>query len=670
MSCFFYNNFNFFFYNNLNKINTSIHTLLNTFKKMACTFEDYAQALTIFSATLSGQMLGNPKLLSSDNEFFIPEINNVEIVECTNKNLSSTHQVVYPIETSSASGHRIKQNYISFTLPPIYASKISDRVGYCNTPGPNLISQFELKSANQASEILAGCAIEIGLKKILGIGYERFAQTHLGGIDGPNQKVELCYDYDDSPNALNIIKPAIQILLPIPLHLFRNKEKFTPRICRNTPISIVIVAKKLIQIINHNKQMKIQEPPSFELKILNQTLEHDDFFKQMFECIPTDGVNDKFLVMDKFLNFQTKDVTNKDTRIVLKSVPTTEFWIKLYDNTKAKGDLYLASTNEEARQRYWESLIKISKLNISASGSIELNKLLFINTSPSGEPISKDWNMFHIVDESDNSFILNYNLPSSRISQTIIKSTIPWKIYPDEFYIDLATWSPTNLMSFSNPFFYSNIEFNVVPYDEHNPNHKVDKEVYVMVGPFKVEAVPHGLFKFVGTDSKIYIFEGITNIKKNRKTNDFTFDVTVSETIAPITNTASVFAEQKFLNLTIDYCTSYDLSGKHKIKCDYYTIEGTNGETKIHCEEILLNRNKNDSPFKYLYDDYQIHVKYNYSRIDKDTCGFRHIGCQKWINLKPNLVEEELMWDKIPFKLNIIKDSSFLSIGIVQETLR
>ena len=70
-----------------------------------------------------------------------------------------------------------------------------------------------------------------------------------------------------------------------------------------------------------------------------------------------------------------------------------------------------------------------------------------------------------------------------------------------------------------------------------------------------------------------------------------------------------------------------------------------------------------------MYDDYQIHVKYNYSRIDKDTCGFRHIGCQKWINLKPNLVEEELMWDKIPFKLNIIKDSSFLSIGIVQETL-
>ena len=637
----------------------------------ACSYEDYALALTIFSATLSGQNLSQPKLLSSDNDFYIPERNLTENVENIDNNLSSTHQVTFPLISGSVAGHRIKQNFITTKLPRIVATKCSDSVGYCSMPGLEMFQQFEVKHNAQATEIISACLKEISMHKILGDGFSVWAEENFGGINGCNQQIETCQDWDDTPNAVNVLKQEITILIPTPAHIFRNKEKFTPTICRRSQISVTLVGKKLVQILNYNKQMKIQEPPGFEIKIYNSILEHDDYFADKFVCIPSENELDKFFVVDKFLTFQQKDVQNKDTRVMLKPVPTTELWIKLYDNTKSKGSLFLAATNEDARCRYWESMLKAGKLNISALGAIELNKLLFVNSTPgTKEDTSKDWHMYHIVEEKDTQFTLDYNLASSRKSQTVIKSNIPFTIYPDEFYLDLATWSPTNLMGFAQPFLFSQVELYCELYDEYEPKHKIDKENYVLVGGRKIDYVPNGLLRFIGTDNRLYVLVGVRNLKKNRKTDDFTYDVIVSDSISSITNTASVFAEAKFINLTREYCAFYDLSCTHPIRISDYVIEGPNGEIKKNALEIKLDRNKIDNITNYPYMDYQIHIKYDYTRDGKETCGFKHIGCERWGNLRPTVMEEDLVWDKNPYKLSVVKDPSFLSIAIAQETLR
>lgn len=592
------------------------------------------------------------KTLNESQTRFIPTTTKLVSIQHNGVLNDRSHCQVEVTSENTGAGQKIKCTIANFKIPAIRSTSAHSKAAYCDYPGINILRSIETFVSKTQTESLDSNAILIALKNMLGEGFEKWAKEKLGGCKGSLQKTHTATEGE-------IILPELQILLPLPIHLFRNVQMIEPMRCSKINIRIDITANKLESIISRSN-LDIENndiPIEFTNVVINPAIIEP-------QC------NTSPLIVDSVLVSNTYNMNNGNAINFNGNLATTELFVNVFDNTSASPNAkYLSNNTYDGFKAFWDAHIKFSIKEISNCGAIEFNSCMFFDVQK--QTFDKSCKLYSIIDCQDNQFTINYSIGNNSLCQILIKSTIPFKLFPKNIFLDLETFpvGEVQALSFLEPKHFSNITLSIVPFNPYE--HIVEEN-----GHFAIynatkgnEGVARalskgGLFEFTGEDRKKYVFQSTTDIFYSKQTDLKTISILIN-TPVPAKNSMNSFVAKKLWKLNRPHWGYWDLNGEYPIRIKQYSTEvgsGAFSTQNVNSVAMELGRGALFSNW-YNFEDVPLHINSCYENHGSISLG-------KISKITPMIDYPELKWSDIKVYVSTIKPADWGIFAIVQNAIR
>jgi hypothetical protein len=593
--------------------------------------------LDVVSSTYAGNFSHKPNLLSARDGTCINEKSNY-ISLSVKQDFATGSPFVFNLDltefksTTNISG--IVMPFVAFTLPAIKAQSHSDKLAYCDLPGLQIFESVDLLINGSATESLNFPMLNKAIKDMLKTdeNYLKHSKLYFGGFKGPNQ------EFNSYAEPQTDIKEPIKCFVPLPFHLFRNEEIFSNVMSEKSEIKICLTLKSYCNILNYNVHCAIALP-SVQLSMLATVyLATTSINPKIFNLLPqVDSKNET--------PYFVRDI--QQWRSHLKSAGTefgfslsndnaiSEYYLSISNEIMFKNQVYLGPTNESAREMYWASMLKHSYDTEKHPYAINLKTCSFANNSKAPE--------YSIIKKDEYSFILKYQLGSGLENETVISFSIKLSDFPETFCLDLDTMKLSHPESiFLRPYYFSNVNFKIKPFDMYNEIHLEEPNSSTQ----NIANLPHGIFSFDSNNIK-YAFEGVNMLKKSSNLNELLYDISASMPVVNVISSAKPFTSSKFVFINRPFWRFYDLSGKHEIKIEEYSVSTIESKKIVKDWQNIIIDKQLQNNCNYNCDEFQLHKIYYYQRNHKKTNAF--FFSEIVTNISVKLEEVNFKFNNLPF---------------------
>ncbi len=563
----------------------------------------------LVAACFSGSKFEKPKILSGLNETFVPEASVYFKNGLGNLDLIQNGVVVQKLEFNGADQPDINcldLIYVSFTLPPILALSQSEKAGYCDLPAVNLFKSIKLSIGNASTESFTPLSLDLALREHFKEKYHFLANNWLGGVNGPNQIISACKNFSETSGAQNIIKKSFKCILPLPFHIFRNKN-FKVKL-NNQPISISLTMDSYATIINHNRLFTVPSNPTITVDFYCQAVTSDEsIFNNMPHVTPL--ANETYIEADESYSVicDNKATLQPDLKINLSSIPTTKYWAQIGSTKLSKKELRFGESTEKAKQNFFAAMLKIKPPNSDIDGLIELNKIAFTKCSTSVNLNPQNHGDFKLEKINEKSFIIKWTTAARQESHELLFTFgIELTCFPDDFCIDLFNYKSTSHLNLKFEYF-SMVNFEFEKHNKYNFLHR--ENVNEIPG---LNDVPNYYFSFTTASNVKYVFTEVNSIQKSPHVSQNLIDIAAGMPIV-ITdqrNPFSLAAWKGHVLFSKPNWPYYDLDGKIPIRVNNTKI----GEKTFSSDIIELEKTINDSSQFNLFENFQLSNKLSFKK--------------------------------------------------------
>jgi hypothetical protein len=594
--------------------------------------------LDVVSSTYAGNFSHKPNLLSARDGTYINEKSNY-IELCVKQDFASGNPFVFTLKLedfkNSTNISGIVMPFVAFTLPAIKAQSYSDKLAYCDLPGLQIFETVDIIINGSPTESLNFLMLNKAIKDMLKTdeNYLKHSMLYFGGLKGSNQ------EFNSYAEPQTDIKGPIKCLVPLPFHLFRNEEIFSNVMSEKSEIKICLNLKNYCNIMNYNKHCAIALA-STQLSMLTTVyLSTTSINPKIFNMLPqVDLKNETPYFVRDIQQFRSHLKKSTDIEFSLSNEDAiSEYYMSTSFEPMFKNYVFLGSTNESAREMYWASMLKHSYIKEKQPYAIVLKTCLFVNNNDKNSDYS-------IIQKDEYSFILKYQLGSGLENETVISFSIKLSDFPETFCLDLETMKTVHPEAvFLRPYYFSNVNFIIKPFDKYNEIHLEEPNS----SDQNITNLHHGIFSFISNNIK-YAFEGVNMLRKSKNLNELLYDISASISVTTVISNADALISNKFIFINRPFWRFYDLSGKHEIKIEEYSMnrkESTKEITKDWQDIILDKQLQNNC--NYNCDDFQMHKIYYFQRNHKKTNGFYFSKTVTTISVK--LEEVNFIFNNLPF---------------------
>lgn len=600
---------------------------------------------------------------------YIPYLRTINKLNVPSTDYSDKKNVTVPYFTSKSliTDHIV----IADNFAPQYASKMSDKMCYCDYPAINQFKSIDLKVGNAQIETITPQICIKRLREMFEDNWEFVVNTCLGGSQETNHKNQVYEGYslkgafNKSDLKKNVIKPGYRWYFPIPASLFSGRDKFKYYLSINSMCEFSLNFASIKTWISYS--------PDFIPQDLSGTLDvyvlgaNPNEYKTYFNNLPhiTDNSNENYYVNDIYDEFnEKKQPLNQDLKILLRQGPTKEIRVYYTNSEFCSGYRFFGITVREAAENFIASHIMHTDTNTSAN-TVNLATGLF----PNGTAINGLWTVHNW---GGNSFVLKYRKNNSTVYGITITCTTPWAAIGN-LYLDLDTYANDARVSRPQLLYFESINLDVRPYDRENIsfNNMEDTEITSQGSVLLV----NGLYTYKpGNDGfNTMAFWGVNNISQSLQVDDILYDFALSQPVTNSPNTAHLCVTKKQLFLNKPFFNYNDLDMKSKIRTDALYFEKITGGQEMFTPDILLlsrdlrkkrYRTDPDENINFSWTDYKNNI---------DTDGYMDIQTEQYQYVTVKWMPEPLIFDGQEISDTMkerITQNKQASVTIVQEMIR
>ena len=508
--------------------------------------EFLANDLNVVTSCFLGSKFEKPKVLSSLNETFVPETSTVFKLDKELK-VNYTSGGSYIIDFNSLKDiptfNSLELIYVAFEFPALIANCGTAMAGYCDLPALYIFKNIKISFGNQVTESLNPLTLNLALQEHFKDKYSYVANKWLGGENGPNQEISTCEMFRrnvDETNVdckQNVIKERLKCLLPLPFHIFRNKN-FKNKMCTQN-IVISFLLNQFQSVINHNAPFVIPQDMNdsmFSFDFYCQSIASNEF---VFNNLPhiTPIFNEAYIESDEVfnMNIENKVIATADLKLTLNQWPTTRYLAQITPAHFVKKALYCGETNEKAVKNYWAAMFKIKPPDTDSDGLLQLNSLTFTKKNNKDTNLSSHGEYKVKLHSAKSFLIIYYSSNRQETFETLISFSIEMNLFPDHFYMDLFHHKCPPAIFFLKPEFFSRINFEFEEFDPYNILHNEDLALFQGEG---ITNVRNFYFSIKAKDTKKYVFKEVNSIQKSLFVNENLIRVAASTPVH--------FTEQSF----------------------------------------------------------------------------------------------------------------------------
>ena len=586
------------------------------------------------STTMRGREIGKVIDLTTDRNTYIPMNPQFYPIPQIN-NQMNVQQSSVTVSINQCSGSKISYVLVSFVLPAQYAGTMSDAIAYDSFPGLAAIASVEVYISDYAqTERLVPATIRDRIITHYGIEWFNSRGTDmLGGSrqnGSENQQMRTYKKYSNHYNLAdknqNLLMPALQIDIPIPIHLLMNPEMYIFDLCSNMSIDLKVAFNPASSLFDRTNTEMLLTPLSGELNLWAEGLspvEEQFTFNLLPYAIGNKSAQDDYYFKDQTVeSWVTKQTFNTLTAISLKPRLTKEIRAFAYPSVWTAGRTFFGSRCDDATANFCAAHIQNSFMESSKDFTVCLSSGMFM-----GEKLS--YASIFIHDHSATSITLRYARANVIDNQDlIITTTIPWNDL-GLLYLNLnACLSSSPPIETFGPCLFALRTFNLnfVEYDPQDPYHgDVDPRVqigttiklvngyYVIDGrSYNSATIP----ALVVDANKRFALLNITNVEVNTNVLSFqSWKLCISEPIVE-PNYFNSFVVKKFVILNRRDNVYLTLDDETRLEVESVTYDDTQTKT-INKKELQFGYSLNElahpwSPtifFDYSYKRYENGVK-------------------------------------------------------------
>jgi hypothetical protein len=426
--------------------------------------------------------------ITIDNDVYIPVKRNIIGYELQSTEINSA-QKSCTLKLDKTDGYKWGNVFLEYILPAQYARKPHDAMHYDSLPGINCIRSITV-SFNEV--ILETLTPQIIIKRLLDhFGLELFleyAEKWWGGYKtdkhcSPNQKLHgILNNYFDAEKLeSNVILEQVNVILPLPISLLMDNEKFCFDNAAGSPLKININFRDSEQFITYTKHTILQKM-STKVSVIIECLNPNEV-GNYFNNLP-------YVNPDKDYYFKNSYYTELNAKLMCSlnefKLPiamdiTNQLNVYVYDNL-FEHQLLFGSTVLEATSNWIASLFSPFETQRSSNMVINLNTGCFENNEvdPTLQFNPKACSQVTITQYTNNSITLKWK-KSSKFSNTLkITCDSRWKDI-GSFYLDLnayTTLMPSNSVC-PQLFHLTSFNLKIVPFEQSELNLKQKKQMFI-----------------------------------------------------------------------------------------------------------------------------------------------------------------------------------------------
>ena len=596
--------------------------------------------LNVVTSCFSGSNFKKPQILSALNQTFVPENSVIFKIEQP-FNLPPSNQTSCEIDfinmKYAPQFNSLEMIYFIIQFPEIVAGNGTDMIGYCDIPAVNLIKSIKITFGSHTTETLNAFALNLALKEYFKEKYDYVAQNWLGGIKGPNQTISMCEKYRSPATNIeekqNIIKNGFRCILPLPFHVFRNKN-FKKKLCQQK-LGLQLTINPLSMCIKNNSTflMKPLEEHTFSLNIYCQGITSNEVIFNNMSHITTATTNETYIEPDEVYSIISDNKAFEsinECKVLLNSHPTTQYCVQLSTSFFSKKDTYLGETTEMAIKTFWGAMLKSRILESDIGGLIMLNPeisnapLEFTKSSKSNSSSSTPSNAFGnylVKRRDDKSIIIEYTSNNCKY-ETLISFNIELAKFPASFCLDLFHYTvgkPEHF--FLKPEYFSRVNFEFEEYDAYNNLHEENFNTFIIEGIYDVRNYYFSFFekKILNQTPKKYVFKEVNFVQKSLIVNQNQIELAASMPVSLVVRRQPLSPVD--IKSSISMCKPnwpfYNLEGTLPIKTNGYKI----GNDEYPCETIEFEKRIKDRP-QSIFTNCQMSTKFSFENSQMQTLGF------------------------------------------------
>lgn len=549
---------------------------------------------------------------------YIPYLRTVNKLNVASSDYSDKKNVTIPYFTTKCVS--TESFFICDNFTPQYASRMSDKMCYCDYPAINQFRQIEVKVNNHQIETITPLIAINRLREIFVDNWTYITNNLLGGsseTNHRNQKLEgfsLKGNFNKSDLKQNIIKPAYRWFLPIPASIFTNKDKFKFNLALNSMVEFGLNFASIKTWITNTPDFVPQEVSgTLDVYVVGANPnEYAIYFNNLPHVMKNPTEN--YYVNDVYDEFSDKrQPHNVEQKVLLRQGPTKEMRIYYTNGDFCSGYRFFGNTIREAAENFIAS--HVNHVNTSTtSGAINLATGLF----PDGR---SEYNMWKIEGWSSTgrSFLLKYKKNNTITYGITVTCTTAWGDI-GTLYLDLDTYVSDTRLSRPQLLYFETFNLDVRPYDNTNISflNLEDKEItaqgsYLLVNGFYTYQPDQSL-------KNTMAFWGVTNIKPSLHVEDPLYNFSLSQPVTISPNNAHYCVQKKQVFINRPNFNYDDLDKNSKILTESFQIERITGHLEILNPDVLMlsgnlyREVRMTDPDEYIMFSYKNHAQ----NIDSD----------------------------------------------------
>lgn len=542
--------------------------------------------------------------LSVDNNRYIPVKR--DIWHCSINNSDFNDQGRNPtVNLNISKGFKLNMAYVTFTLPAQYAKTPSDMMCYDSLPGIQCIQQLEINISNNIQ--IETVTPQIMIQRYIDFfGYDLFmelASKWFGGVKtdtkcDPNQVLHGVVGdrFDTKDQSKNVILPPTQIILPLPISLLYNDEKYCFVRLDDCSVEVKFLFKNIVNIITRTTGT-YPTPLSGTLDLYIENLVPNEFsesFNNLEYSKSKMQAREDYYVMDRYIELQnTCNPIGQQLKVQIKPGVVNKLSTYICDKQWVSSYSFFGDTCAKATENFIASMIFTDSGNRTPNISVNLSTGVILGATGTN---NKSSGQLSIVETGSNYTVIQWQKTQTTALRLKITCTTAWAQMSDIF-IDFGVMPgilPSNSVC-PQIFFLSSFNLDIVPFVQDGTVFSLEDTQLTYMHQKKLA---RGFFTFNPSTDGVnqHAFYGVSKVVLSNEVSAQDWNFIISQPV-PSNQTGSVFSTKNQVIIQRNNYPFWDLDGKQRIVVDSLIWEkgGSNNETFTSFElELLRDRFKLD----------------------------------------------------------------------------
>ena len=615
---------------------------------------DYSLAFSAASTLMRGTHVNSLIDISTDWQSVLPLVRQFFQLQVTNNSFTGNGQS--PTLTIDRSrGFKINRILLTWNLPQQVARNSWDKMAYDSIPGINSINMIEVIIGSTQFETVTPAQIISRYFNYYGPElFIRYAKDWWGGIKTDNictplQQLQGIQSgvYNASDPSQNIILPQVHIILPAPISILFNPEKFCFVLSQDTGLEF----KMLFQ----PSSVYISRTPDCVLAPNNDSV--NVFIESLNPCEVTNFWNNipyvnqntsenapSYFFRDQYIEVQTKSfMANQAFQMPLKFSIMRRLETQLYESRWSSSLQFFGDTVQSATANWLASMFFVNTLNHNTSTTIDLSTGLFLNGLSTYSNLS-------IISYSSRNLVLSWQKTQGVNYTLSISCDSTWQnIGP--WYLDLGTYAnqlPGSNVVAPHIFMLQSFNLNVVPWTAPIDNNIMTfADSRSLDGSSQILSAGYYTLNYDTTSmSNTHGFFAVNKVVLSPRILLSTWAYLISANV-PGNNGANILVSKNFPYISRNQYQFFDLDCLIPITVSSLLWEknGSNTET-VQSDILQFSRNIDQMP-----NFFRSPLEIEYSMIDPvhkiDSYGFLDLRDSNYVNYTLTCSAYPLVFDNI-----------------------